>query len=172
MFKLFIILPCLLIMFQPLKAKVEAPNYHFDLETLSVFFPGRSVSEIDSKFKKGEVMGTEDGVRIIKYTVSETKYNFVVFIQEKDGTVEDFFARLPSYFLHDVFFQSLTNRYGKQTTFKRTHEEAFYTWDAPPLKHVYSASCTITCFPIFYSVEKKESERPSLLNKMKKNKWP
>jgi hypothetical protein len=159
-------------MFQPLKAKVEAPNYNFDLETLSLFFPGGSVSEIDSKFKKREVMGSENGVKIIKYTVNETKYNFVVFIQEKEGKVEDFFARLPSYFLHDVFFQSLTNRYGKQTTYKRTHEEAFYTWDAPPLKHVYSASCTITCFPIFYTVLKKDSEQESLLVRMKKKKWP
>ena len=172
MFKLITILPCFFIMFQPLNAKVETPNYDFNLETLSVFFPGRSVSEIDSKFNQREVMGTEDGMKVIKYHVTQTKFSFVVFIQEKDGVVEDFFARLPSYFLHDVFFQSLTNRYGKQTTYKRTYEEAYYIWDAPPLKHTYSASCTITCFPIFYSVQKKEPEGPSLLNKMKKKKWP
>jgi len=159
-------------MFQPLNAKVESPNYNFDLESFSVFFPGKPVSEIDSKFGKGETMSEEEGVKTLKYTVTDKRYHFVVLVLVKEGVVEDFFARLPSYFLHDVFFQSLTNRYGKQTTYKNTFEEAFYIWDIPPLKHIYSASCTITCFPIFYSVQKKDSAWQSILKKMQKASWP
>jgi hypothetical protein len=172
MTKLLLILTCLIIKFQPLNAKVEKPNYNFDLETLSVFFPGNLLSEIDSKFGKGEGMSDKGGLVTFKYKVNHTNFSFMVLVHAKDGTVEDFFVRLPSYFLHDVFFQSLINRYGKQTTFKKTLEEAYYVWDAPPLKHTYSASCTITCFPIFYSVEKKDTLEKSLLREMQSNKWP
>ena len=168
MFKLILnILPCLIIMFQPLNAKVESPNYKFDLEGLSDFFPNKPISNLDSKFGKGELMGNEGGIQTLKYVVKDLRYQFPVMVQVKDGLIEDFFARLPSYFLHDVFFQSLINRNGKQTNFKKTGEEAYYVWDIAPLKHIYSAACTITCFPIFYAVEKKEAQTKSILEKMK-----
>lgn len=168
MFKLILnILPCLIIMFQPLNAKVESPNYKFDLERLSDFFPDKQSSGLDSKFGKGELMSNEGGVQTLKYIVKETHYQFPVLVQVKEGVIEDFFARLPSYFLHDVFFQSLINRNGKQTNMKKTGEEAYYVWEVAPLKHIYSAACTITCFPIFYAVEKKDAPTKSILLKMK-----
>ncbi len=168
MFKLILnILPCLIIMFQPLNAKVESPNYKFDLERLSDFFPDKQSSGLESKFGKGELMSDEGGVQTLKYVVKDKHYQFPVLVQVKDGVIEDFFARLPSYFLHDVFFQSLVNRNGKQTTMKKTGEEAYYVWDAGQLKHIYSAACTITCFPIFYAVEKKDAPTKSILLKMK-----
>lgn len=168
MLKLFIILPCLIIMFQPLNAKVEAPNYNFSLNALDDFFPDKPISALESKHGKPETMSEDGGIKTLKYYVAHIRYKFPVIVQVKDGVIVDFFARLPSYFLHDLFFQSLVNRYGKQTTYKKTGEEAFYTWDKKPLKHVYSASCTITCFPIFYAVEKENDSTTSLLQKMKK----
>jgi hypothetical protein len=154
-------------MFQPLNAKVESPNYKFDIERLSDFFPDKQISNLDSKFGKGEIMSHEGGVQTFKYVVKDTRYQFTVLVQAKEGLIQDFFARLPSYFLHDVFFQSLINRNGKQTTTKKTGEEAYYVWDLAPLMHIYSAACTITCFPIFYAVEKKDSQSKSILTKMK-----
>jgi hypothetical protein len=168
MLKLFIILPCLIIMFQPLNAKVEAPNYNFSLDALSEFFPDKQVSSLETKYGKPELMSDEAGIKTLKFYVAHIRYKFPVIVQAKDGAIVDFLARLPSYFLHDIFFQSLVNRYGKQTTYKKTGEEAFYVWDKNPLKHIYSASCTITCFPIFYAVEKENDSTPSLLQKMKK----
>ena len=50
---------------------------------------------------------------------------------------------------------------------KKTGEEAFYVWETAELKHVYSAACTITCFPIFYSVQLSKPKSPSLLDQMK-----
>ena len=44
--------------------------------------------------------------------------------------------------------------------------------DATPLKHVYSAACTITCFPIFYAVQKMNGSDPSILEKMQKANKP
>lgn len=152
MFKLHIILPCLFLMFQPLNAKVEAPNYNFDLNTFNDFMPEKKLSDIESKYSKGEVMKDTSGIQTIKFNVSHVRYKFPVFVQARDGIVLDFFARLPSYFLHDVFHQALINRHGKQTTYKKVLEEAYYIWEKAPLRHVYSGACTITCFPIFYTV--------------------
>lgn len=167
MLKLFIILPCLILMFQPLNAKVEAPNYNFSLDTLNDFFPGKAQADLEKKYGKPEVMGNSEP-RTLKFQVAHIRYKFPVIVQVKDGVVLDFFARLPSYFLHDMFFQSLINRLGKQTTYKKIGEEAYYTWDAKPLKHIYSAACTITCFPIFYAVHPIEMDSSSLMKKMQK----
>ncbi len=166
--KLVIILPCFLFMFQHLMAKVEAPNYDFSLDAFGDFFPGKPVTALDAKHGKGEVVSTVDGIQTLKFKVAQLRYKFPVIVQAREGSIEDFFARLPSYFLHDVFFGSLVKRLGKQTNYKKTGEEAFYTWDAPPLKHIYSAACTITCFPIFYAVQRIEPSTLPVLEKMKR----
>lgn len=152
MFKLLLILPCLTMMFQPLNAKVEAPNYNFSLDTLSDFFPEKKIEDLEKKYGKAEVMSSSGSVQTIKFYVAHIRYKFPVIVQEKDGRVLDFFAKLPNYFLHDVFFQSLVNRLGKQNLYKKVGEEAVYIWEKDSLKHIYSAACTITCFPIFYTV--------------------
>ena len=139
-------------MFQPLNAKVEAPNYDFSLNTLADFFPEKPISELEKKYGKHEVVGNKNGVETMKYYVAHIRYKFPVIVQTKDGKVLDFFAKLPSYFLHDVFFQSLVNRMGKQNTYKKVGEEAVYIWEKDSLKHVYSGACTITCFTVFYTV--------------------
>jgi hypothetical protein len=171
MFKLLIILPCLMMMFQPLNAKVETPNYNFSLDTLADFYPEKNRADLEKKYGKAEVMDTKNGVETLKFYVAHIRYKFPVLVQVKEGKVLDFFARLPSYFLHDIFFQSLVNRMGKQKDYKRVIEEAVYSWEKDSLKHVYSASCTITCFPIFYTVfplESKNGFKP-ILQKMKES---
>lgn len=152
MFRLLLILPCLTMMFQPLNAKVEAANYNFSLETLADFFPEKKIEDLVKKYGQSELMSSTGSVKTTKFYVAHIRYKFPVIVQERDGKVLDFFAKLPSYFLHDVFFQSLVNRLGKQTQYKKVGEEAIYIWEKDSLKHVYSAACTITCFPIFYTV--------------------
>jgi hypothetical protein len=171
MIKLLLILPCFSLMFQPLNAKVESPNFNFELTVLDVFYPGKQVAEIEKNYGKGEVMGREAGLTMQKFLLKNPRYQISALIQEKGGEIQDVFFRLPSYFLHDVFFQSLVNRLGKQTTYKKVQEEAYYVWTKDSLRHVYSAACTITCFPIFYSIEKSDSTN-SFLNKLKKTTWP
>lgn len=168
MFKLFIIVPCLLLKFQPLNAKVEAPNYSFNNETFEDFKPGKSIKELDKKFGAPEEMSKDRQVRTLRYNISHVRYKFPVLVQEQDGVILDFHARLPSYFLHDTFFKGLRDKLGKQDNYKKIGEEAYYTWEKPPLRYIYSAACTITCFPIFYAVQKIESNEPSINEKMKK----
>lgn len=160
-------------MFQPLNAKVEAPNYDFSLNTLADFFPQKAISDLEKKYGKSDSMGSKNGVETSKFNVAHIRYKFPVIVQSKEGKILDFFARLPSYFLHDIFFQSLVNRLGKQNEYKKTGEEAYYVWDKDGLKHVYSAACTITCFPIFYSVSPSE-KTPGLksLNEQMKESVP
>lgn len=155
-------------MYQPLNAKVEAPNYDFSLTTLDDFFPEKKLADLDAKFGKGEILGKHGGLQTHRFKVSHVRYKFSVLIQEKDGVINDFFARLPTYFLHDIFLQSLVKKLGKQTSYKRVGEEAFYVWTVSGLTHAYSAACTITCFPIFYSVEPSEPKGPSILKQMTK----
>ncbi len=70
MLNFLFILPCLILLFQPLNAKVEAPNYDFSLDTLSDFFPDKSTAALDAKFGKGESMGNKGGVETLKYNVA------------------------------------------------------------------------------------------------------
>ncbi len=151
----------------PAFSKVEKPNYDFSLDTLNDFFPEKPTAELDKKYGKAEVMGEKNGIQTLKYQVSYLRYKFPVVLQARDGAVLDFFARMPSYFLHDVFFQSLVNRHGKQDTYRKVGEEAVYAWEKKPLRHVYSAACTITCFPIFYTVFPAEPSADPLIKKMK-----
>lgn len=167
MLKILLILPCLSLMFQPLNAKVEAPNYNFSLDTLADFNPGKLKSDLDAKYGTPELIGVTGPVTTFKYQVAHLRYKFPVLVQVSSGKVDDFFARLPSYFLHDVFFQSLINRLGKQDTYKKVGEEAVYQWNKNPLKHVYSAACTITCFTIFYAVHADSWTPRPLIEKMK-----
>ena len=148
-----LILPSLLalIFCANIGAKVEAPNYQFKLETLDVFMPGQKVEDIEKQHGKGVVMNDKRGTTTIKFKVKQIRYSFDVLVQAREGVVLDFFTKLPSYFLHDVFFQSLINKYGKQTSYKKAGEEAYYVWEKAPLKIIYNGHCTITCFPGFYT---------------------
>lgn len=153
-------------MFQQLNAKVEKPNYNFSVDTLEDFVPGKKIEELQKKYGKSETMSESGGILTLKFYVAHIRYKFPVLVQAKDGIVLDNFARLPSYFLHDVFFQSLVNRMGKQTSYKKVGEEAVYKWKKGETEHVYSAACTITCFPIFYSVMPVSPEHKPILTQM------
>lgn len=168
MIKLSLILPCLYLMFQPLNAKVEAPNYNFSLDTLSDFMPGMSLDELEKKFGKPEEMNDLKGVLTKKFYVAQIRYKFPVLVQTREGKVLDMYARLPSYFLHDLFFQSMVNRHGKQSSYTKVGEEAVYTWEKGEVTHIYSASCTITCFPVFYTSHSNDKSFSPIIEQMKK----
>ena len=133
-------------------SKVEPPNYNFSLETLKDFYPDSDIKELEKKYGAAEIMSSSGGNLTLRFYVAHLRYKFAVIVQAQDGKVLDMFAKLPSYFLHDIFHQSLINRLGKQNEYKKVGEEAVYKWNGSSLTHVYSGACTITCFPIFYSV--------------------
>ncbi|TNF27184.1 MAG: hypothetical protein EP319_12165 [Deltaproteobacteria bacterium] len=141
-----------LMLVKEVSGKVDPPNYNFSLESLSVFQPEAPLSTMEEKFGKGELISESNGIKEYKFMVSHLRYKFPVWVQVHEGKSLDFFAKLPSYFLHDVFHQSLINRYGKQDKFFNKEVNSVYVWNNKNnVKHIYSGSCTITCFPIYYA---------------------
>jgi len=156
----------ILILTLSLKAysKVDPPNYDFSLDKLKTFMPGEKLEEIKKTYPNGELYSKNGLTETHKYYVEHLRYKFPVFVQYESGIVTDFFARLPSYFLHDVFHQSIINRYGKQSQYKKYEESAVYTWnDISGNKHIYFGSCTITCFPIYYTVISLKNSNKSIM---------
>jgi len=133
-------------------SKVEPANYNFSLDALKVFLPGTDYNTVVKKYGKGEVVDGGSPIITYKYYVAQIRYKFPVYVQVFEGKVLDFFARLPTYFSHDLFHQAIINRYGKQDLYKKVEENALYTWkDEKGIRFIYSGTCTITCFPLYFS---------------------
>ncbi|MCP4914238.1 MAG: hypothetical protein GY909_14090 [Oligoflexia bacterium] len=156
-------------------AKVEPPNYNFSLDSLKLFFPGSTMAAIKAKYPKPEKVEGNETQGIYKFYVAQIRYRFPVFVQLREGQVIDFYARLPSYFLHDVFHQSMINRYGKQDQYFKKLNSAVYIWNNKNgIRFTYSGTCTINCFPMYITGMKADGSfngKPfqPLLNKFK---WP
>ena len=141
-----------LILVKEVSGKVDPPNYNFSLDNLSAFLPEAPFTAMEQKFGKGELISENNGIKEYKFLVSQLRYKFPVWVQVYEGKSLDFFAKLPSYFLHDIFHQSLINRYGKQDKYFNKENNSVYVWNNKNnVKHVYNGSCTITCFPVYYA---------------------
>lgn len=113
--------------------------------------PGKNISDLIKKLKP-KVISSDKSFITYQFYIEHIRYHFVLLVQTSQGVVTDFHARLPQYFLHDIYHQSLINRFGKQDIYKKTEESAIYIWkNKNNIAHTYSGTCTITCFPIFYS---------------------
>lgn len=141
-------------------SKVIPPNYDFSMDTLADFFPNKDQATLESKYGKGEVLRDDGQVKMVRFMVAQIRYVFPVVVQLAQGKVVDMHARLPSYFLHDIFHHSLIKRWGPQQTHQRVDEEAFYEWKNSEQIIRYGATCTITCFPTYLSVQPSAEKMP------------
>jgi hypothetical protein len=133
-------------------AQVEPPNYNFSLDTLSLFYPGAKLAPLQKKWGKPELAFDEGSSKIYKFYVSHVRYKFPVFVHIFQGESIAFFARLPSYFLHNIFHQSLINRFGKQDEYSKVGNAGVYIWNnKKDIKFIYQGQCTLTCFPMYLS---------------------
>lgn len=139
-------------------AQIEPPNYNFSLDKFELFMPGNSLENIEREYGKSEAMYKTNNFITYRFYVSHIRYKFPILVQVRDSVVTDFYANLPSYFLHDLFHQSLINRIGKQDQYINKNEHSVYQWkNANNFTHTYSGTCTITCFPIYYAVKSNDS---------------
>jgi hypothetical protein len=137
-------------------SKVEAPNYNFSLDQFSEIEPGKAFPPDEKKFGKPTFLEKRGDLELYRLRVAHIRYRFPVMVQVAQKKIVDFHATLPRYFLHDVFHQSLINRFGAQDKYFKIEENALYIWESKgDLKRVYSGTCTITCFPIYYNVAPK-----------------
>ena len=142
------------------EVKTKIPNYDFSLDSLKAFFPGSNLEDIEKEVGKGEVMKKGENFLIKKYYIAQIRYKFPVFVQYNERKSLDFFARLPTYFLHDLFHQSLINRYGPQNKYINLDSSSLYVWNnAKGFKIIYNGACTITCFPQFLFVSRPEDPK-------------
>lgn len=149
---LIIIIVAIWMLVNKVSAKVDPPNYNFSLDALQYFHPKSSYKALQEKYGKGEIVDGKSDIKILKYYVAHVRYKFPVYVQVNGDEVLDFFAKLPSYFLHDIFHQILINRYGKQDAYFKKEANAVYQWNNKKgIKHIYSGACSITCFPVYYA---------------------
>lgn len=151
--------------------KVDPANYNFSLDELSSFAPDKTLVEITKKYGKGELTFDEQDIKILKFYVAQIRYKFPVFVTIYKKKSIGYFARLPAYFLHDVFHQSLINRYQKQDLYSKKGNAAIYVWkNELGVRYTYQGQCTITCFPMYLQAEKVQipatlKENPTILKK-------
>ena len=132
--------------------KKTVPNYSFSLKTLDTFNPGVNLEVIKKKYPNTQLFKKEG--KLYRTYIKHSQYNFPVFFKIKNKKVTSFFARLPTFFLHDLFHQSLIDRYGKQDLYKKVNKSALYFWNNEKgIKFTYKGECTITCFPSYLSGE-------------------
>jgi hypothetical protein len=164
----------LILFIHPSWSKVTPPNYDFSLEAMKVFYPQQDFKAIEGKYGKSELYEDRGTSKVYRFNVAQIRYKFPVFVQVgQDGKVTDFFARLPSYFSHDIFHQTLIDSFGKQDEYSRKNKTALYIWNNKNnFKIYYAGACTITCFPIYLAIGMAQlndgTKTPSLLESMAK----
>lgn len=157
-FNILLLICWILLIGKEIQSEVTPPNYNFRLEDLDIFDIGTPLSKIKEKYGNGELLTQSNGNQVYKYFIHHLHYKFPILVQISKEEVSDYFCHLPSYFLHDIFLNSLVKKYGKQNRYRLKNEEAIYLWEKGDKKIVYMASCTITCFPVYLSVTKKSEE--------------
>lgn len=138
-------------------SEVKPPNFNFKFDELNNFMPGSLKKTIEQKYQNGKLTKLSKKVSAYRYEIKNQRYKFPIYVQYKDDKVTDFYVSLPSYFSHDIFHASIIKRFGKQDIYKKIEEQALYVWNKKTKEnHFYSGGCTITCFPIYYSVQSKK----------------
>ncbi|MBF0359891.1 MAG: hypothetical protein HQK49_02715 [Oligoflexia bacterium] len=193
-FKKFFILFIFILINISAEAKVDPPNYDFKFNMLYPFFPNKDFSEVKKTYtyeKDGLIsLGVmNDGdppstTKIYKLYLKHKTFRFPIFFQvssqsqsqsQSQEKIIDFFVSLPSYFLHDPFLQDLQKELGNQNKYSNYNGSALYIWDESKLdkntKFIYSSTCTITCFPLYFSGTSKDpqlkpAKAPSLIDLM------
>lgn len=147
-----LIVPILLLKSNDAPAKVDPPNYNFSLQMLEQFMPGTSLEDVEKTYGKGKVISKTDEIEAYSYEVEHLRYKFSVVVQFYQKKILDFYAPLPSYFLHNIFHQSLINKYGMQEKYINRNNHGLYVWETKAEHKIYyMGTCTITCFPVYLS---------------------
>lgn len=144
----------LVVFLSPLHSEIKPPNYDFTLATLELFFPGKSVTEIQKdKAIKSDIFEDNGEAKILRFKLARANYTLDIYAQVKGDKITDMFARLPQHFIHDLFLTDLIKRYKKQDKFIRHDMSALYTWlNREGNNILYQGSCSITCFPMFIEI--------------------
>jgi hypothetical protein len=139
----------------PVYALVEPPGKHFSLEKILPLGVGNrfTAEELPDGTRNPKLVHRLKGLETYRLEIIHQTYYFIGFLKVKDEIIVNNYFRLPPYFLHDVFLQSLQTKFNKQQRYLKLEETAYYWWEDEKIKRIYGGACTITCFPEFYSEE-------------------
>ncbi len=145
-------------------SKIDPPNYDFSLNQFEPFMPEQKYSDLVKVKGEGAHYSKSGRFHIKKYLFKNARYVFPLFVQvdTENDLIKGFYVRLPQYFLHNIFHQSLINKFGKQDKYNHVESVSMYRWEKQGIKMIYSGTCTITCFPIYltrYKVLDKKNEK-------------
>jgi hypothetical protein len=119
----------------------------FKITGLNDYLPGKSAAHKEAFSLKG--------YKFYKTNLIHLAYKFPMFLNISDGLIQDFYIRFPSFISHDAIYNELIDLYG-MPKYVKDGRNAIYLWEND-FKHIYSATCTLTCFPLFYTVFKKDA---------------
>lgn len=163
----YAVIPFLILsLFQPLRLYSQIKPVQFKMAEFLKILDAKNLEEIQAHplILSNEVHQMNQYTYELIYKHETYGFRFLIKIDQANAVVTDLIARMPPYFLHDTFFWALQNKWGKQDLMHRQNEEAVYLWQKNDdyLVH-YEALCTITCFPSFLRIEKKNRNQLSTL---------
>lgn len=131
----------------------------FTLSDIESYLPGKNISDELKTQIKAQLIQNKNDTKLWRFFIKENTYVIALFFQEKNNLILDLYLALPSYFLHDSFHQTLINKFGKQDRFLHHNGTSVYSWiNKSDIEILYSATCTITCFPIFLNIYQKNND--------------
>jgi hypothetical protein len=140
---------------QTLHSEVKMPNYQFNLDSLEPFFPEKKIDDDQLQ------LINKSGLYLKKIQHENYHFDVLILINLETKIVKGMMARIPPYFLHDVFHQSLINKFKKQDKYFNENEHSVYQWNLDQFTITYEATCTITCFPLYLLIEKNDGAEKS-----------
>jgi len=136
-----------------IQAEIKSPNYDFTLNTLELFFPGKSLEQAQKSHPKYDLFEDKGEEKILHFKVKKADYLLDIYAQVKADKFTDIFVRMPQYFLHDLLLADLQKRFKKQDHYIRKDLSALYVWKNRDGNNIlYHGSCSLTCFPMFLEI--------------------
>ena len=150
---LLLLISILVLTFADIHAQTKTPNYDFTINSLELFFPGKSLEEVKKINPKFDIFEDKGEEKILRFKLNRAGYMLDVYTQVKGDKINDLYVRLPQHFLHDLILTDLQKRVKKQDDFVRKDLSALYVWKNRENNNIiYQGSCSLTCFPMFLEV--------------------
>ncbi len=128
-------------------------DYQEIVKELNTYTPKRNWPELLQKNKNIKLYSKDKNHSLYKLVLEKKNFRINIFFQIINNKISNTFIKFPSYFLHDRFLEIFLKENKVKSIFK--NNTRLYQWEKDGFNWHYSATCTITCFPIYLSIEDK-----------------
>ncbi|MBF0205681.1 MAG: hypothetical protein HQK53_02210 [Oligoflexia bacterium] len=149
-----------------------SPRFDFQLEKFSILFTQRDLRAVRKSLSQlggrsgentdlyAQISTTNKNLVISKLKIFDTndsrsfRYYYVLLLQSYLDQILDFYIVFPSFMDHQFVYYNLQKKFAKVDKFARSGSSSFYIWNnVGGIKITYSATCTVSCFPLFLEGE-------------------